>query len=81
MVVHYMILVAMAGAPRGKIFTKEFMEANFGEEHKKAFGEDIGKGGYPDHGSGRYTMKAGYKAWMEFNNAQRGHHNYLESFT
>ena len=69
MVLHYLTLMVLAGAPRRKIFTKEFMEANFGEEHKKATGDTIGPEGYPDHGSGRYTMKAGYKAWMEFNTA------------
>ena len=45
------------------------MEENFGEEHRKATGTEIQEGGYPDHGSGRYTIKAGYKAWIEFNNA------------
>ena len=69
MVLHYLSLGAMAGYSRKHIFTKEFMENNFGEEHRKATGSDIQAGGYPDHGSGRYTMKAGYKAWMEFNNA------------
>ena len=47
----------------------------------QAFEEKIQKGGYPDSGSGRYTMKAGYGAWMNFNGAQRGHLNYAENIT
>ena len=81
MVLHYLSLGFAAGFARKNIFTKEFMEANFGEEHRKATGSEIQAGGLPDHGSGRYTMKAGYKAWMEFNTAQRAHYNYLENFT
>ena len=46
-----------------------------------AFEEKIQKGGYPDCGSGRYTMKAGYGAWMNFNGAQRAHLNYAENIT
>jgi len=45
----------------------EYLQKEFGEEHKEATGQDIGKGGYPDMGSGRYVMKSGYKNWMEFN--------------
>ena len=82
MVIHYFVLVQIAGAPRKKLFNKDWMEENFGEEHKQALnGASIGAGGYPDHGSGRYTMKLGYKGWMEFNKAQRIHYNYLESIS
>ena len=80
-IVHYFTLVGGAGAPRSGIFTEQFMEENFGEEHQLAFGEKISKGGYPDCGSGRYTMKAGYEAWMKFNSAQRAHLNYAENIT
>ena len=69
MVIHYYVLVGMAGGARSKWFTEEFMKENFGEEHKAATGQEIMKGGYPDSGSGRYTMKLGYKGWMEFNKA------------
>ena len=44
-----------------KVFTKEFMEEHFGEEHKNATGKDIEKGGAPDMGSGRYSQKLSYK--------------------
>ena len=57
------------------------MDDNFGKQHIEAFGVSIQKGGYPDHGSGRYTMSLGYKGWMEFNKAQRIHYNYLESIS
>ena len=56
MLVHYFIVVIGAGAPRSKYFGKEFMDKNFGDEHKDETGKDIQKGGYPDHGSGRYIM-------------------------
>ena len=67
MLVHYFIVVGGAGALRGRIFDQEFMDENYGEEHLDETGKPIEKGGYPDHGSGRYTMEAGYKAWLEFN--------------
>ena len=76
---HYFIIVIGAGAPRSKLFPQEWMEEKFGKTHTEALnGSKIGKGGYPDHGNGRYTMEAGYAAWMEFNKAQRIHYNYLE---
>ena len=42
------------------------MEKEFGKEHEEATGQKIMKGGYPDVGCGRYTMRAGYAAWMQF---------------
>ena len=47
----------------------------------EALNEPIMKDGYPDHGSGRYAMEAGYKGWMMFNKSQRIHYNYLESIS
>ena len=44
------------------------MEEKFGKEHEAAFdGQKIQKGGYPDCGSGRYTMEKGYETWLKFN--------------
>ena len=78
-ILHYLIVVIGAGKPRSKLFTQEWMQEHFGQIHSEELdGQQIIKGGYPDHGSGRYTMKAGYAAWMEFNKAQRVHYNYLE---
>ena len=54
------------------------MDEKFGQQHKEALNADITKGGYPDCGSGRYTFEAGYEAWLNFNNAQRVHLNYME---
>lgn len=68
----------VGGGLRSKLFSKEFMEAHFGEEHWKAFGEVIDKGGYPDVGSGRYSQHLDYKGWYEFNSRQRAHYNFLE---
>ena len=39
----------------------------------------MARGGYPDHGDGRYAMKLGYKQWVEFNNAIRVHQNFVEA--
>ncbi|KXN74456.1 hypothetical protein CONCODRAFT_67495 [Conidiobolus coronatus NRRL 28638] len=33
---------------------------------------------YPDTGSGRYADKLSEFQWLQFNNAQRVHHNYVE---
>uniref|UniRef100_A0A7S3IPL8 MAPEG family protein n=1 Tax=Strombidium inclinatum TaxID=197538 RepID=A0A7S3IPL8_9SPIT len=82
MVIHYFVLVMIASKPRKTLFNKDWMEEKFGEEHRQALnGASIQAGGYPDHGSGRYTMELGYKGWMEFNKAQRIHYNYLESIS
>lgn len=78
-IVHYFVCVGIAGSPRGKIFTQDWMEERFGQQHKEALnGSQIQKGGYPDCGSGRYTLEAGYSAWFIFNKAQRVHMNYME---
>ena len=42
---------------------------------------ELQKGGFPDCGSGRYTMRAGYRAWYQFNNAQRVHIHWVENAT
>ena len=53
----YFASLMTGGSPRRSIFTQEWMDENFGKEHEAAFkGKDkIGKGGYPDHGCGRYA--------------------------
>lgn len=48
------------------------------EQHKRAFGTAINNNGYPDMGNGRYSEHLEYAEWVEFNNAQRAHHNMLE---
>eukprot|EP00744_Colponema_vietnamica_P002913 GILI01004524.1.p2 GENE.GILI01004524.1~~GILI01004524.1.p2 ORF type:complete len:177 (-),score=58.13 GILI01004524.1:44-574(-) len=69
----------VAGSYRRKYFTKEFMLSNFGDAHKSAFGTEPAVGGYPDVGNGRYSEKLTYEQWVNFNNAQRAHYNYLEA--
>ena len=66
------------GGKRSKMFSKDFLEKNFGEEHEDAFGEKIKAGGYPDMGNGRYAQKLSYKDWYNFNNGQRAHYNFVE---
>jgi len=68
----------IGGGGRRPAFTKEFLEKHFGDDHKKATGQEIVRGGYPDMGNGRYASKLGYKEWYDFNNRQRAHYNFLE---
>ena len=75
----FLVGFTVAEGKRKQYFNKEFLEKNFGEEHKKEFGTTVPKFGYPDHGSGRFSQKLSYKAWFELNNAQRCHQNFLES--
>ena len=43
------------------------MDEKFKKIHEDELkGEQIKKGGYPDSGSGRYTMEAGYENWYKF---------------
>ena len=72
---------AVVSKSRSKFFNREFLEKNFGEEHKKATGKAIGRGGYPDMGTGRYSQKLSYADWLEFNQAQRVHYNFVEQVT
>lgn len=55
------------------------MEKFFAADHKKATGNEIAEGGYPDIGSGLYSQKLSYADWYHFNILQRIHLNYLES--
>ena len=75
----------VTGPQRKKHFSEEFMKENFQTEHERHFpdgkAKELAKGGYPDMGSGRYSEKLSYKAWYEFNVAQRIHYHYLESVT
>ena len=66
MVTHYFMCLITGGSARRDIFNQEFMEKEFGQDHEEATGEKIQKGGYPDHGAGRYSMKLEYKDWMIF---------------
>eukprot|EP01017_Pseudomicrothorax_dubius_P037616 TRINITY_DN5537_c0_g1_i4.p1 TRINITY_DN5537_c0_g1~~TRINITY_DN5537_c0_g1_i4.p1 ORF type:complete len:199 (-),score=37.01 TRINITY_DN5537_c0_g1_i4:139-735(-) len=67
-----------AGGSRGRIYNKQYMESNFGEIHKKTFGSNIQREGYPDMGNGFYSTKLGYKEWYKFNCGQRAHYQFVE---
>eukprot|EP00356_Strombidium_inclinatum_P007420 CAMPEP_0170493612 /NCGR_PEP_ID=MMETSP0208-20121228/14176_1 /TAXON_ID=197538 /ORGANISM="Strombidium inclinatum, Strain S3" /LENGTH=130 /DNA_ID=CAMNT_0010769563 /DNA_START=89 /DNA_END=477 /DNA_ORIENTATION=- len=53
----------------------------FQAEHKATIGDKykIGKGGYPDNGSGYYAQKLTYAKWLDFNNWQRVQMNHVET--
>ena len=53
----------------------------FEQEHQEAFGCSPDPYGNPDNGNGYYAEKLTYKQWYDFNNGQRAHYNFLETFT
>jgi hypothetical protein len=73
-----------AGSARGKLFGDDFESSSpaakaIVAEHRAATGDErIARGGYPDTGNGRYSQALSYKDWLQFNNAQRAHMNYVE---
>merc|ERR1712166_126110 len=69
----------IGGSGRGSTFGQQWMTDNFGQQHQKEVGVEIKKGGYPDCGSGRYIIKAGYEKWLLFMSNQRIHGHYLEA--
>lgn len=74
----FVISLVVVVPARMRTFTKEFMN-QFNEEHKKFFPDsEPSVGGWPDAGDGRYSDKLPYKQWVEFNNAQRVHQNFVE---
>ena len=52
---YFIIIQTSVGKARRKHFTQTFMENNFAPQHKRVFGCEMAKGGYPDHGNGRYS--------------------------
>ena len=60
---------AIPGRKRSKVFNKEFLQKNFGEEHSKAFpnAPTVHKLGHPDTGYGLYSKKLSYRDWFEYN--------------
>jgi len=60
---------------RAKYFTKEFFETKFNMKDRYP------DSGYPDMGNGRYAAKLTDEQWVDFNNAQRAHGNYVEAIT
>jgi len=70
--------IFFTGPVRKRVFTKEFLEKNFGQVHKLEVGDNLPRGGYPDMGTGRYSQLLSYKDWLDLNNAQRVHLNFNE---
>ena len=71
----------LAGGKRGKLFDHEKLKEKFGDEHQKNFKTDPPKGGYPDHGDGRFADDLSYADWYQFSLDQRSHKNFLEQLT
>eukprot|EP00386_Alphamonas_edax_P005780 GDKI01018859.1.p2 GENE.GDKI01018859.1~~GDKI01018859.1.p2 ORF type:complete len:183 (+),score=71.38 GDKI01018859.1:110-658(+) len=86
MAFHAVLQGMYVGKARNKCFNNEQFKTNpkvraLSDEHKKLFGCEINKTGYPDMGSGVYSQHLSYAEWLMFNNAQRAHQNYLEHLT
>jgi uncharacterized membrane protein YecN with MAPEG domain len=65
----YVAIGQMVDIKRRQLFSKSFLEKHFGAEHKKATGQEIQEGGYPDTGEGRYSKKLTEDQWLELKNA------------
>jgi len=76
--IHYLAVSLMVNSVRKQIFTEEFLNENFGSEHKQAYGSHLTAGGYPDNGEGRYAHKLPRKDWLNLKNAMRAQQNYKE---
>src|SRR5688572_15147260 len=74
------VFALLAERIRKQVFNKKFMEDNFGDLHFRETRRSIPSLGYPDMGYGRYSDKLSYYDWYRFNNAQRNHHNFIETF-
>ena len=76
-----MVGFIVGGGSRKHAFNEKWMDVNFGEEHRKAFGPDSkpSKEGYPDTGQGRYSQHLAYRDWFQFNLSQRCHGNFTET--
>ena len=59
------------GGQRKTHFSKQYLD-----QHFKKF--NPAQGGYPDMGNGKYTQHWSVEQWVEFNNYQRVHYNYVE---
>lgn len=79
--IQLLICALCAGRIRNQVFTKKFMEDNFGEIHFRETRNSTPVGGFPDMGCGRYSDKLTYYDWFRLNNSQRNHYNYLENFS
>ena len=74
-----MIAFVVVVQARYKTFNKEFMKKICGKEHLEAFpGSKLPEIGFPDTGSGRYSLKLDYSQWVSFNNQMRVHMNIVE---
>ena len=62
---------------RKKYFTREFL-SQFDEVAKKEIGSAPDTNGYPDTGNGRYGKALPLPGWIDFNNIQRTHLNFIE---
>jgi len=66
---NYSCAFLTVGRERSRVFTKEFMEERFGEQHKYYMGRDTTAHalGYPDMGAGPYSKALPYRDWFRFN--------------
>lgn len=53
----------LPGRLRRRFFNERFMKEKFSEIHAAELKEEIGVGGYPDMGNGRYSQLLSYAEW------------------
>ena len=68
----------LVGLIRRKTFHYHFMLDHFETIHRKATGDTVLRGSYPDMGEGYYSNRLDYNRWLRFNIAQRIHYDFLE---
>jgi len=57
---------------RQRLFPRSFLDRHFPDSRQTLID------GYPDSGGGRISDKLSYDDWLDLNNAQRAHGNYVE---
>jgi uncharacterized membrane protein YecN with MAPEG domain len=72
--VHMWLTGMLVNGIRSKLFNRAFYEKNFPSWK----GRVQSSNGLPDMGQGRISDKLSDEEWVQFNNYQRSHYNYLE---
>jgi len=82
--IHCMLQGFAVSSVRYKVFSEDYIKKYLkseSEEIKKELGEEIKKGCHPDNGLGRWSKDLSTLEWVQLQNAQRAHLNYLETLS
>mmetsp|Transcript_17600 Transcript_17600/g.27540 ORF Transcript_17600/g.27540 Transcript_17600/m.27540 type:complete len:176 (-) Transcript_17600:50-577(-) len=81
---HCMIQGFLVAGVRYRVFSAKYISEHLGDvnaELKKAGREEIKKGCHPDNGLGRLSNALSAADWIDLQQAQRAHLNYLETLS